>query len=234
MKRIRNDRATQDQKTAKQGVIWDMDGVLVDTGEFHFQAWLQALPEFGIPFTRQLFRDTFGMNNAGILEVLLGEPPAPEILAEISERKEQLFRRAVRGRVQPLPGVLVWLERLKAAGMQQAIASSAPPANIDALVGELGLHDYFDAIISGFDLPGKPDPAVFLKAARRIGVPPERCVVVEDAVAGVEAARRAGMKCVAVTTTNPAYTLEAADVVVERLDALPPDTFERLLAEVKA
>jgi beta-phosphoglucomutase family hydrolase len=231
MKPILNDRATQDQNTAKQGVIWDMDGVLVDTGEFHFRAWSQALPEYGIPFTRQLFRDTFGMNNAGILTVLLGRTPAPELLAEISDRKEQLFRQAVRGHVQPLPGVLTWLERLKAAGMRQAIASSAPPANIDALVDELGLCDYFDALVSGFDLPGKPDPAVFLKAARRIGVPPERCVVVEDAVAGVEAARRAGMKCVAVTTTNPAHALKEADVVVEHLYALPLDTFERLLSE---
>jgi beta-phosphoglucomutase family hydrolase len=219
------------QRTAKQGVIWDMDGVLVDTGEFHFQAWSQALPEFGIPFTRELFTATFGMNNAGILAVLLGQTPAPELLAEISDRKEQLFRQAVRGRVQPLPGVLAWLERLKAAGIRQAIASSAPPANIDALVDELGLCDYFDAIVSGFDLPGKPDPTLFLKVARLIGVPPERCVVVEDAVAGVEAARRAGMKCIAVTTTNPTQALKGADVIVERLDALPPDTFERLLTE---
>ncbi len=207
-----------------------MDGVLVDTGEFHFRAWSQALPEFGIPFTRQEFQATFGMNNAGILEVLLGEPPAPELLAEISDRKEQLFRQAVRGRVRPLPGVLDWLGRLRAAGVRQAIASSAPPANIDALVDEVGLRTYFDAIVSGFDLPGKPDPAVFLQAARCIGVPPERCVVVEDAVAGVEGAKRAGMKCVAVTTTSPAEALKEADVVVERLDTLPPDTFERLLA----
>jgi beta-phosphoglucomutase family hydrolase len=234
MKRILNDRATQDQNTAKQGVIWDMDGVLVDTGEFHFQAWSRALPEYGIPFSRELFAATFGMNNAGILEVLLGQPPAPELLTEISERKEQLFRRAVRGRVQPLPGVLAWLERLKAAGMQQAIASSAPPANIDALVDELGLRDYFDAIASGFDLPGKPDPALFLKVARLISVPPERCVVVEDAVAGVGGARRAGMKCIAVTTTNPAHALNEADVIVERLDTLSLDTFERLLTDAEA
>ncbi|MBL7184293.1 MAG: HAD-IA family hydrolase [Anaerolineae bacterium] len=218
------------QKAARQGVIWDMDGVLVDTGEFHFQAWSQALSEHGIPFTRESFRATFGMNNAGILEVLLGETPALELLAEISDRKERLFRRAVRGRAQLLPGVLAWLERLKAAGTRQAIASSAPPANIDALVDELGLRTYFDAVVSGFDLPGKPDPAVFLKAACLIGVPPERCVVVEDAVAGVGGARRAGMKCVAVTTTNPAQALKEADVIVERLDALPLDTFERLLA----
>jgi len=218
------------QSPTKQGVIWDMDGVLVDTGEFHFPAWSQALSEHGIPFTRELFRTTFGMNNAGILTVLLGQVPPPELLAEISNRKEQLFRQAVRGHAQPLPGVLAWLGRLRAVGLRQAIASSAPPANIDALVDELGLRTYFDAIVSGSDLPGKPDPAVFLEAACLIGVPPERCVVVEDAVAGVEGARRAGMKCVAVTTTNPAQALKEADVIVERLDALPLDTFELLLA----
>ena len=216
--------------TVKQGVIWDMDGVLVDTGEFHYPAWAQTLSEHGIPYNRELFRTTFGMNNAGILSVLLGGTPAPEILAEISNRKEQLFRQAVRGHAQPLPGVISWLERLKTAGMRQAIASSAPPANIDALVDELELRTSFDAIVSGSDLPGKPDPAVFLKAAHLIGVPPERCVVIEDAVAGVEAARRAGMRCIAVTTTNPAQALEGADLIVERLDALPLDTFERLLA----
>ena len=219
------------RKTANQGVIWDMDGVLVDTGEFHFPAWSQALSEHGIPFTRELFRTTFGMNNAGILTVFLGQVPSPEFLAEISDRKEQLFRQAVRGHAQPLPGVLAWLERLRAAGLRQAIASSAPPANIDALVDELDLRSYFAAVVSGFDLPSKPDPAVFLKTACLIGVVPECCIVVEDAVAGVEGARRAGMKCVAVTTTNPAQALKEADVIVERLDALPLDTFERLLEQ---
>lgn len=205
-----------------------MDGVLVDTAEFHFQAWSQALSEHGIPFTRELFTATFGMNNASILQTLR---VSPTLRVSVSDRKEQLFRQAVRGRVQPLPGVLAWLERLEAAGVQQAIASSAPPANIDALVDELGLRDYFDAIASGSDLPGKPDPTLFLEAALLIGVPPERCVVVEDAIAGVKAARRAGMKCIAVTTTNPAHALNEADVIVERLDVLPPDTFERLLSE---
>ena len=215
-------------------VIFDMDGVLVDTGEFHFQAWSRALSEHGIPLTSEQFRATFGMNNATILAVILGQTPTPELLIKISDRKEQLFRQAVRGRVQPLPGVQVWLERLEAAGVRQAIASSAPPANIDALVDELDLRTYFDVIVSGSELPGKPDPALFLKAARLIGVLPKRCVVVEDAVVGVEAARRAGMKCVAITTTNPAHTLKGADVIVERLDALPLDTFERLLAETEA
>lgn len=219
--------------TLKGGVLWDMDGVLVDTGEVHFRAWSQVLPDYGLQMSRELFQATFGMNNAGVVSTLLGRRPEPEFLAELSERKEQQFRQVVRGHVRPLPGVRLWLERLNAKGAPQAIASSAPPANIDVMVDELGLRPYFAAIVTGYDLPGKPDPTLFLKAARQIDVPPERCVVVEDAVAGVEAAKRAGMKCIAVTTTNPAQALDGADVVVEGLDALPPDTFKRLLGEIE-
>lgn len=115
--------------------------------------------------------------------------------------------------------------------MRQAIASSAPQANIDALVDELGLRLYFDAIVSGFDLPGKPKPALFLKTARMLDLLPEQCIVVEDAVVGVEAAKRAGMKCVAVTTTNPAHTLKNADLVVESLKMIPKGAFRRLFVE---
>lgn len=214
---------------SKRGVLWDMDGVLVDTAEFHYQAWVGVLSEYGIPFSRQFFRDTFGMNNAGVLSNLLGDKLTPELLEEISGQKERRFREAVWGHAQPLPGVRTWLENLQADGFRQGIASSAPPANIDVLVDGLGLRARFGAIVSGFDLPGKPDPTLFLEVARRLGVPPERCIVVEDAVAGVEAAKRAGMKCIAVTTTNPAGALAASDIVIERLDALPPDTFNRLL-----
>jgi HAD superfamily hydrolase (TIGR01509 family) len=207
-----------------------MDGVLVDTGEAHFQAWAGTLAEYSIPFNHELFQTTFGMNNAGILSTLLGRPPAPELLAEISDRKEEQFRQAIRGRARPLPGVIEWLEHLEAQGVRQAIASSAPQANIDALVDELGLRPYFDVIASGFDLPGKPEPVLFLKVARLLDLPPERCIVVEDAIVGVEAAKRAGMKCIAVTTTNPAHTLGRADLVVESLSVIPRDAFLRLLA----
>ena len=215
--------------TEGQAVLWDMDGVLVDTSEFHYPAWLGALSEHGIPFTYEQFRDTFGMNNAAILGILLGDAATPDLVAEIADRKEELFRQAVKGHVRPLPGAREWLDQLRDWGVRQAIASSAPPANIAALVDELGVRSHFDALVSGADLPGKPDPAVFLEAARQIGVPPDRCVVVEDAVAGVEAARRAGMKCIAVTTTNPADALQAADIVIERLDGLTVRAFKQLL-----
>ncbi len=215
------------------GVLWDMDGVLVDTGEFHFQAWMKTLPGEGLPFDRETFRRTFGMNNAGILALLLGRQPEPDYISRVSDLKEANFRQAIRGRAQPLPGVRDWLERLHRAGYRQAVASSAPQENIDFLIGELGLRDYFQVVVSAAHMPGKPDPAVFLEAARRLDLPPAHCVVVEDAVPGVEAARRAGMKCIAVTTTNPARALAAADLVVNRLDELPPDAFEKLLAPAK-
>jgi beta-phosphoglucomutase family hydrolase len=214
---------------SRQAVLWDLDGVVVDTGRFHFQAWSEVMPAYGIPFSYEFFRDTFGMNNTGILKLLLGDTLSPELIAEISDKKEEHFRAAVHGRVQPLPGVLDWLRRLKEAGFVQAIASSAPQENIDTVVEALGLRPRFDAIQSGVDLPGKPEPDLFLTVARLLGVPPKQCIVVEDAVAGIEAARRAGMRSIAVTTTNPAQALRAADVVVERLDALPPDAFQRLL-----
>jgi beta-phosphoglucomutase family hydrolase len=215
---------------SRQSALWDMDGVLVDTGEFHYQSWVDVLPDYGLEFSREFFRQTFGMNNRGILSLLLGEKLTPELLAEISRRKEESFREAVRGQVQPLPGVVDWLERLRAQGFRQAVASSAPSANIDTLVDELGLRAYFGALVSGVDLPGKPEPALFLKVASLLDVPPARCVVFEDAMAGVEAAKRAGMACVAVTTTNPAEALQAADIVVESLDALPENAVSQLLA----
>jgi beta-phosphoglucomutase family hydrolase len=216
-------------KPVNAGVIWDMDGVIVDTGEYHFPAWVTAFAEREVPFTKKQFRDTFGMNNAGILEVIMGTDLEPALVAEISERKETLFRRAVKGHASLLPGVEGWLAQIKAWGYKQAIASSAPPANIDALVDELDIRKYFNAVVSGFDLQGKPDPAVFLKAANTIGVPPEGCIVIEDAVAGVEGARREGMKCIAVTTTNPEEKLEGADKVVDGLDEMPVEVVKQLL-----
>ena len=214
---------------SRQAVLWGMDGVLVDTGDAHYESWKALLTEFGIPFGLDFFRETFGMNNAGVLGALLGDKLTPQLETEISDRKEEAFRDAIRGHAQPLPGVRFWVKRLAEEGFRQGIASSAPQENIDVLVGELGLGEVFDVIVSGANLPGKPEPVLFLEVARLLGASAECCVVVEDAVAGVEAAKRAGMACIAVTTTNPAEALAAADVVVNRLDVLPQDAFQRVL-----
>lgn len=221
------------------GVIWDMDGVLVDTGDYHYLSWVEALSEVGMSIDEQLFQETFGMNNAGIISILVKGKPDREFASQLGERKEFLFREMVKGQVQPLPGVRKWLERLQTENLpgnggerilvRSVIASSAPPANIEALISEMGLKPYFYALVSGADMPGKPDPGVFIEAARQIEMPPEKCVVVEDAVAGVEGAKRAGMKCVAVTTTNPAKALQTADIIVDRLDELAEDAFRKLV-----
>ena len=203
-----------------RGVIWDLDGVLVDTAETHYISWKETLPAYGIQITYELFRKSFGMNNEGVLTFLTGAKPDPTLLAEIDDRKESAFRQAIHGHAQLLPGVTQWLETLHTAGVRMAVGSSAPMANVEALVSETGIQPYFQALVSANGKPSKPDPWVFLQAAQKIEVLPSACWVVEDAVAGVEAAHRAGMRCVAVTTTNTAEALHEAEIVADRLDQL--------------
>jgi beta-phosphoglucomutase len=210
---------------SKRAVLWDMDGVLVDTGEFHYQSWIEPLSALSISFDRDKFNKTFGMNNAGILTILLGKPPETELLKMVSHRKESRFRDLIRGRLQLLPGVLNWLRSLQEANVPQAIASSGPDENIEAVVNEASIRQYFSALVSSFYMPSKPDPAVFLEAASQLGVEPRQCTVVEDAIAGVMAAKNAGMKCIAVCTTNPRSSLSAADIVVDNLEELTLDAF---------
>jgi beta-phosphoglucomutase len=212
-----------------QAILWDLDGVLVDTGEQHFQAWSRTLQHYHIPFSRQLFNETFGMNNWGILTLLLGHPPEPDLYARISAEKEASFRQGMHGQVAPLPGVPETLLLLENKGLRQAIASSAPPENIAALVDELGLREHFQAILSGNNLNGKPAPDIFLAAAAAIDTPPQHCLVIEDAVTGVEAARGAGMLCLAVTNTRPASALRQADYVVDSLLELDDAFWDKLL-----
>ncbi len=154
-------------------MLWDMDGVLVDTGDLHYAAWIEVLADYDIDFPREQFDASFGMNNMALLTMLLGRKPEPELYATINERKELRLRELSDGRIQPMPGVVNWLERNQKAGYRQAIASSAPLANIDAMVDAMGIRTYFDALVSGIDMPGKPEPDVFLTAAAQIAVHPD-------------------------------------------------------------
>lgn len=214
--------------TSPYAVLWDLDGVLVDTGELHYQTFVTVLDELAISLDRAAFARTFGMNNTGIFRLLLGDPSSEQI-EQLSDRKESLFRAMLPDKLHALPGVLQLLERLSAQGIPMAVASSAPMENIDLILSELGIRAYFRAIVSGALMPGKPDPAVFLEAALRLEMPPKRCIVIEDSIPGVQAAKSAGMKCLATLTTNPAEVLQSADLIIERLDLLPEDAFERMV-----
>ena len=212
-----------------KGVIWDLDGVLADTGAAHYQAWVAVLSEWGIPFDRSTFDRLFGMNNRGTLTKLLGRAPTKEELGEIADHKEALFRQLAGRLVHPIPGAIRLLEELAGDGWSQAVASSAPQENIDLVVDTFNIRHYFAAILSGAGLPrGKPDPTLFLLAARDLGLPPERCVVVEDAPVGVEAARGAGMSCIAVATTRPKETLGPGPVFTD-LQSVTVQTFSEVL-----
>jgi len=203
-----------------QAVLWDMDGVIVDTYEGHYVSWKQSLDEVGQPYDEDTFRRTFGMNNRLIMATVFGRELDEAFIQKVSNRKEEIFRRDIKGKVQSLPGVMDWLERFRSMALKQAVASSAPQANIDALLTELKIRDYFQAEAAGATLKGKPDPAVFLLAAKLLGVDPANCLVIEDSIAGVQAAKSAGCQCVAVLTTNQASDLTRADLIVKDLTYL--------------
>jgi beta-phosphoglucomutase family hydrolase len=212
----------------ERAVLWDVDGTLVDSAEYHFLTWREALARENFELTRARFDASFGQRNETILRAYFGADfPAQEI-ARIANAKETLYREHVHTRgIEPLPGVRRWLKRLRAEGWRQAVASSAPRENLDAIMAALKIADYFDALVSAEEVQrGKPHPDVFLAAARKLGVVPARCVVVEDAPAGIEGARRAGCRTVGVLSTHA--TLEA-DIVVKTLAELRADAFARLV-----
>jgi beta-phosphoglucomutase len=211
-----------------RAVLWDLDGTLIDSAAYHWRSWLETMRGEGIEVTFEQFRASFGMRNDTILAAWLGPAADPGRIARLGDAKEVAYRRLMRaGGLEPLPGCRAWVDRLAREGWKQAIASSAPRLNVEAVLDVLGWHRIFDAVAAAEDVrTGKPDPEVFLVAAARAGVPPARCVVVEDAAAGIEAARRAGMRSIAVGEVAHA----GADVAVTTLADLPADAFVRLIA----
>jgi len=202
--------------------IFDWDGVILNSSRQHEQAWQDLAREEGRALSPGFFRKSFGMKNDLVIRQLLGWTHDPQLIQRLNLRKEALFRERLRQTgVTPLPGVLAWLEALRAERIACAIASSTPRLNIECAIGSLGVEPYFTARVAGEDVVrGKPDPEVFLLAARKLNTAPDRCVVFEDAHVGIEAALAAGMKVVAVTTTHPAESLQRAHRVVQRLDQL--------------
>lgn len=219
--------------TAACAILWDMDGTLIDSAEYHFESWLDALKPEGLTVTRGQFLSTFGWKNDRILRQWIGPHIDPAWIARVGDAKERDYRQLVRTRgLQPLPGADRWVRNRHEAGWSQAIASSAPRANIEVALEVLGWQKCFDALASGDDVgAGKPDPEIFLVAASRLGVAPARSIVVEDAAAGVEAARRGGMRCIGV---GPGARSAGPDLVVSSLEELTEQSFERLLREPSA
>lgn len=226
MQNINNDQPPSSQPRA---VIWDLDGTLIDSTEYHWLTWRDTLAAEGHGLTYDQFLAGFGKRNDVVLRGYLGEGLSSSEVGRIAEAKEERYRGLVReSGIELLPGAAHWLARLKAEGWRQALATSAPRINIEVILTRLCITEYFDGIASAEDVErGKPDPQVFLAAAAKVEVIPPRSIVVEDAPAGVEGGRRAGMHTIGVLTTHAELN---ADLVVYTLGELPDDAFDQLVS----
>lgn len=218
-------------------VLWDVDGTLVDTAELHYQAWLVLAGQIGKPFARADFAATFGLRNQDIIPGIFGAHLSAHDVAELGERKEESYRAAARQHgVILLPGARALLEGFQTAGFKQAIGSSAPRKNVELILQLTQSEQYFQAVVSVEDIHrGKPDPEVFLIAANKLAVSPNHCLVLEDAVAGVQAAKAAGMKCIAVRSggqhSEAALAQAGADRVVSNLEQVSVGSVRQLLSD---
>lgn len=210
-----------------RAVLWDMDGTLIDSMPIHWLAWQHVLRQINRGVEHSVWNQTVGMRNSEIMPLLFPDM-SPAEMAYVDEAKEARYRELIESQgIELLPGVAEWIQRFKAAGWQQAVASSAPPENVATIAHVLHLNGNFQAMICGADVQrGKPDPDIFLAAAHRLSVPPQHCLVIEDASTGIEAAHRAGMKAIGVLNTHA--QLEA-DVVVQSLYDLTWEMIENVM-----
>lgn len=210
-------------------VLFDVDGVLVDSLPAHFLAFQQLGEQLGVPFTREMLDRTLGQHNGRIFPMWLGNQVASERFGDLADQKEALYRSLAATELQAIEGAVELVKALHQAGLPLAVGSSGPRLNVELAIRVLGLAPYFDVVITGDDVTrGKPAPDIFLLAAQRLGVDPATCVVVEDAEQGVQAALAAGMRVIAVTTSLPAVRLQAATRVVDSLTQLDAQAFRDL------
>lgn len=211
-----------------RAVLWDLDGTLIDSMPYHWQAWNDVLQPLGYHFSVESFLPTIGLRNEEIVRDFLKLDRPTGELERLVLAKEERYRVILREQgLTLLPGVDDWLTRLTAAGWRHAIVTSAPRLNVAATMRVSDLDRRVDLIVCAEDvLNGKPHPEPFLLAADRLGVDPARCIVVEDAPPGLKGARRAGMKTIGVLTTHAALE---ADRVVKSLVDLAGDAFEQLM-----
>ncbi len=221
-------------KNEVKAVIWDMDGIIADTAQYHLKGWQIVFGKRGVNYTEEDYRRNTGKRNDGIIKSVLGEKIAQNEIITIAREKDETFRQLISQNIRPFPGVLKLITSLKEHKFKIAIASSAPMENIQLITQSLKIHNCFDAIVSGWETTkGKPDPQIFLLAAQKLGVKAKDCIVIEDAVVGVAASKRAKICCIAVTNTNPEESLREADLIIDTLEEITIDDLERLLHQHK-
>jgi beta-phosphoglucomutase family hydrolase len=197
-------------------LIFDMDGTLVDNMDVHIEVWCAVLASYGVEVEPAAFHAaTAGRTNRDILREYLPER-SDEELGAIAEEKESQYRAQYRPRLAPIAGALEWLMEAQRRGMTMAVATAAPPDNIDFVLDTLDLRRFFQVVVGAHQVErGKPAPDLFLLAASQLETAPSGCVVFEDSLGGIEAAKRAGMKVVVITTSLDAETVSGDPEVVQ-------------------
>ncbi|VXB66973.1 HAD family phosphatase [Massilia sp. 9I] len=202
--------------TPQQAFVFDMDGTIVDNMAFHTDSWITFFERRGEKIDAdEFFRATAGRQGGEIIRTYLGEQLSDQEVAALNHEKESVYRELYAPHRKAVDGFDALIAQAKAKGVKLAVGTAAPPANVEFTLDGLDLRRHFDAIVGATDVArGKPHPDVFLKAAELCGVAPEHCIVFEDAPLGVEAARRAGMRCIVLTTTLPASNFAGFDNVI--------------------
>jgi beta-phosphoglucomutase len=193
-----------------KGVIFDMDGVVVDNHRFHFKAWMEFAQKYKFPLDTQIYRDKFnGKTNADLFTMIFGDI-TPAQIKSYADEKEGLYKELYASEMKTHKGLIDFLDYLSKKKIKVALGTSAPPENVDFTLDGLTIRKYFPVIVDGSMVSkGKPDPQVYQLCCSRLGLDPKNCVVFEDALLGLEAGERAGCKIVAVATSHEVYELKS-------------------------
>lgn len=209
-------------------VLFDMDGVLVDNKEVHTESWGEFCNAHHIQVTRKELESLFGKTNRDYLRYLFKREITDEEVLTYKIEKEGIYRDLFSKTIKPVKGLPTFLEDLKKNGVKIAVGTSGPMDNVRFVIESTNIQGYFEAIVCEEDLKkGKPDPEVYLKAAQKVNTEPGRCIVIEDSVVGIKSGKNAGMKVIALTTTNEAEALTEADLIVKNFTEL---SYEKALA----
>ena len=207
-----------------------MDGTIVDSAPYHRVAWREIFAQRGIDFTEDDFLFAFGRRNEEIIRSIVSLDISPKELDFISDEKERIFRSYIKNKIKALPGAVELIKSLSVAKFQLAIVSSTPMENVQLITETLDIKKYFNLLISGKEVTeGKPSPQGFLLAADKLRIEPQNCIVIEDAVAGVRAAKRGGMYCISITNTFSGSDLSEADIVVDSLEKIDVQIIKGLI-----
>jgi len=214
----------------KVGVIFDLDGVLLDSYGMHFECWRSIAEEYSLRLTEKEFDSLFGRRGRDIARQIWGPDFSEEQVVSIHKRKQAEYRESLNRHFPAMDGAAELIDALVEAGFSLAIGSSAPRENVEMSLRGLDRTRSFTAIVSGNEVTrGKPDPQVFQVAAQRIGLQPSQCAVIEDAPAGITAAVTGGMTAIALSGTAPPERLTEAHLVVNSLRELTPERIADLI-----